>query len=103
VEINPSMNVSMMRRYCAKNCMAKDDLELTALPPIRGEVFEDFSGFFNLPVFMANTGAQDHLADDWQIERCQQESRLVEDESGPAEVYSLSPLRDHGQARLEGH
>ena len=38
----------------------------------------------------------DHLPDNRQIERCQQESRLVENETRAAQVHPLSPLRDHG-------
>ena len=45
----------------------------------------------------------DHLADDRQIDRRQQESRRIVDESGSAEFYPLSPLGDHGHARLVGH
>ena len=45
----------------------------------------------------------DDLADDRQIDRRQQVARLAVDESGSAEVHPLSPLRDHGHARLVGH
>ena len=43
------------------------------------------------------------LESEGMIDRRQQESRRIIDESGSAEVYSLSPLRDHGHAWLVSH
>jgi hypothetical protein len=45
----------------------------------------------------------DHPAQDRQIDRPQQESRRIVDESVLAEVHPLSPLGDCGQARLVSH
>src|ERR1019366_2605780 len=45
----------------------------------------------------------DYSADDRQIDRCQQESRRIVDENVSAEFYALSPLGDHGHARLVSH
>src|ERR1035441_9057424 len=42
----------------------------------------------------------DHAADDRQIDRRQQESGRIVDEDVSAEFYALSPLGDHGHARL---